>query len=39
IVVTPGVGFGRSGEGYIRIALTVPKERLNEALQRLKKVI
>lgn len=39
IVVTPGIGFGKYGEGYIRIALTVPKERINEALERLKKVL
>ena len=36
IVVTPGVGFGRYGEGYIRMALTVNKERIKEALERLK---
>ncbi len=38
IVATPGVGFGRYGEGYIRMALTVPKERIREALERLKKI-
>ncbi len=38
IVVTPGVGFGKYGEGYIRMALTVPKERIKEALERLKKI-
>ena len=37
IVVTPGVGFGASGEGFIRVALTVPKERLAEALNRMEK--
>jgi LL-diaminopimelate aminotransferase len=37
VVVTPGVGFGKYGEGYIRIALTVDKERLVEALKRIKK--
>jgi LL-diaminopimelate aminotransferase len=37
IVVTPGNGFGESGEGYIRVALTCPKERLAEALQRIEK--
>ncbi len=36
IVATPGVGFGSSGEGYIRFALTVPKERIHEALRRIK---
>ncbi len=35
IVVTPGVGFGNSGEGYFRIALTVGEEKLKEAAQRL----
>ena len=35
IVVTPGVGFGNSGEGYFRIALTVGEERLKEVAQRL----
>jgi len=38
IMVTPGVGFGPSGEGYIRIALTVNEEKLKEALNRLEKI-
>ena len=38
IIATPGVGFGKYGQGYIRMALTVPKERINEAIQRLKKI-
>jgi len=38
LVVTPGVGFGKSGEGYIRMALTVPVERMQEALRRLKQI-
>ncbi len=38
IVATPGVGFGKYGEGYIRMALTVPKDRIKEALERLKKI-
>ena len=37
IVVTPGVGFGKCGEGYIRFALTVSKERVQEAIERIKK--
>jgi LL-diaminopimelate aminotransferase len=37
IVSIPGVGLGAPGEGYVRLALTVPKERLEEALARLKK--
>lgn len=39
IVATPGNGFGEEGEGFIRMTLTVSKERLNEAVERLKKVI
>lgn len=39
LVVTPGVGFGASGEGFVRFALTVPKERIAVALERLKKVL
>jgi len=39
IVVTPGVGFGKCGEGYVRMALTVPVERIHEAVQRLGKVL
>lgn len=38
IVVIPGIGLGQPGEGYVRLALTVPKERLEEALARLAKV-
>ncbi len=38
IVVTPGVGFGRHGEGYIRMALTVPTERIKEAIDRLRRL-
>ena len=37
IVVTPGVGFGKCGEGYIRFALTVSKERVQEAMERIQK--
>ncbi len=37
IIVTPGVGFGKSGEGYIRMALTVTPEKLKEAVERIKK--
>lgn len=38
IVATPGVGFGKYGQGYIRMALTVSKERIKEALERVKKI-
>jgi LL-diaminopimelate aminotransferase len=37
VVVTPGASYGASGEGYIRISLTTPDDRLDEALARLGK--
>jgi LL-diaminopimelate aminotransferase len=38
IVTTPGNGFGDPGEGYFRISLTVPEDRLIEAVARLEKI-
>lgn len=38
IVVTPGIGFGKYGQGYARIALTVNEERIQEAIRRLEKI-
>jgi LL-diaminopimelate aminotransferase len=35
VVTTPGIGFGRSAEGYIRAALTVDTPRLLEAVERI----
>ncbi len=35
IVMTPGTGFGRHGEGYIRAALTVDVSRVKEAVERI----
>ena len=35
IVVTPGAGYGRYGEGYIRLSLTIAEEQLQKGLQRL----
>ncbi len=35
IVMTPGTGFGRQGEGYIRAALTVDVSRVKEAVDRI----
>ncbi len=39
VVVTPGVGFGEAGEGYVRFALTQPIERIEEALERMEKIL
>ncbi len=38
IVTMPGSGFGEPGEGYVRMALTVPKERIAEAVERMQKL-
>jgi LL-diaminopimelate aminotransferase len=35
IAVTPGIGYGREGEGYIRLSLTLPDDRLNQGIERL----
>jgi len=35
VVVTPGTGYGQQGAGYIRISLTAPTERVEEAMNRL----
>lgn len=39
IVITPGVGFGEAGEGYVRMTITMPKDRLSEAVERLSKIL
>jgi LL-diaminopimelate aminotransferase len=35
IVATPGAGLGKSGEGYVRFAMTVGVERVKEAARRI----
>jgi aspartate/methionine/tyrosine aminotransferase len=35
VVVVPGYAFGRSCEGCVRIACTLPRERLNQAMDRI----
>ena len=35
VLVAPGVAYGAAGEGYVRLALTVPDERLAEAVGRI----
>lgn len=39
VALPPGSGYGPSGEGYIRISLTVPDEQLREAMERIKKAL
>ncbi len=38
VVTTPGIGFGRTADGYIRAALTVETPRLLEAVERIGKL-
>ena len=35
VAVTPGVGYGHSGEGYVRLSLTIPDASLVKGLSRL----
>jgi LL-diaminopimelate aminotransferase len=35
VVVSPGPAYGPSGEGFVRLSLTVPDERLEEAVRRI----
>src|SRR5579859_2018410 len=36
VFVTPGSNFGQAGEGYVRISITAPDERIETALQRMR---
>jgi aspartate/methionine/tyrosine aminotransferase len=38
VFLTPGFIFGSNGERYIRISLCATEERMNEALDRIKKL-
>lgn len=35
VVVAPGTGYGKNGEGFVRFSLTVSSDRLDEALERI----
>lgn len=39
VVVPPGRGYGPSGEGFVRFSLTVPDERIEEGLERIRKAL
>ena len=39
IVVAPGTGYGSAGEGFVRFSLTVPDDRLEEGVERLRRVV
>ena len=35
VVVTPGTGYGAQGEGFIRLSITTPEDRLEEGVRRI----
>jgi LL-diaminopimelate aminotransferase len=35
VVVTPGLGYGKSGDNYVRLALTIPDDQVAKGLERL----
>jgi LL-diaminopimelate aminotransferase len=39
VLVSPGDAYGPSGEGFVRLSLTVPDSRLEEAVSRLESVV
>ncbi|MEW6585312.1 MAG: LL-diaminopimelate aminotransferase [Nitrospirota bacterium] len=39
VLATPGNGFGAAGEGYVRFALTAPVPRIQEAVERIGRVL
>ncbi len=39
VVISPGGAYGASGEGFFRISLTTPDERLAEAVERLRSTL
>jgi len=39
VFITPGTNFGNAGEGYVRISLTAPDERIETALKRMKEAL
>jgi aspartate/methionine/tyrosine aminotransferase len=39
VFVAPGSGYGARGEGYVRFSLTVPDDRLGEAMDRIGKAL
>jgi len=39
VVVAPGNGYGTCGAGFVRFSLTVPDDRLEEGVERLRSVV
>ena len=39
VAVTPGIGFGEHGEGFVRMTFTQPIDRIKEACERIRSLI
>ena len=39
VFITPGSNFGQAGEGYVRISITEPEERLRMAVERMREAL
>jgi alanine-synthesizing transaminase len=39
VILSPGNGFGKYGEGYVRFALVENTQRINQAIRGLRKVL
>ena len=39
VAVSPGIGFGEYGEGYVRIALVENEQRIRQAVRNIKKFL
>ncbi len=39
VAISPGVGFGRNGEGYVRFALVENEQRINQAVRGIRKAL
>jgi LL-diaminopimelate aminotransferase len=39
VVISPGSAYGRSGEGFVRMSLTLPDARLDEAAERIARLV
>lgn len=37
ILMIPGTAFGEYGQGYVRLAMTLPKDKIQEAFDRIEK--
>jgi len=39
VAMSPGVGFGEEGEGYLRLALVENEHRIRQALRQMKRAM